>query len=327
MIASPTPLPIQTLQDIVHKPLPPVEWLVKPVIAKGERVLVYGEYGSFKSFTLLHMCLHLAAGKKWLDTFDVPKARPVLYIDEEMNEYTLKLRLQRLVKGSHIEPSAPFATLSRQGCMISEAGAKILMDRIERTPFKPDVVVLEALRRIMTGSENEAADVAAFWRACERIVRGTGISLIVSHHMRKPHLEGPDPARYRASGSTDLIAGSDSAWAMTRPHGQGDIATMEAIRIRLMKEPPPFAIEFNFQGEDGPVSARLGEDPQEASKGGQAVLLIEGAIRDKGPQESRVLEALCMSEGISRMTFFRALKSLQDQERITKQEDGTWTLK
>lgn len=298
---------------------------MKSVVAAHERVLLYGEYGSLKSWVLLHVGLHIAAGRKWLDNFDVPKARAVLYVDEEMSEYTLRSRITRLVQGADMSvDNLPFCVSSREGVRMTEMGGAILLDRVARAEYKPEVIIMESMRRVLVGDEKEAMDVSGFWRAAEPILKA-GMVFIISHHMRKPRAEGPDEARYRASGTTDLIAGSDSAWAMTRT-GQ-NTTTLEAIRIRLAEEPKPFSVEFEFAPDTGPVTARLGLPPAEASQGGKAVVLILDTL-EAGPQTTGALRAACEAGGVSDRTFERALESLESQGRIVKTGGhlGTWSL-
>src|SRR6478672_1253810 len=65
---------------IMHEPLPPVDWLVESLIPNGSRSVVFGEFGCMKSWLLLDLGLHIAAGKHWLDQFAIPKPKSVLYI-------------------------------------------------------------------------------------------------------------------------------------------------------------------------------------------------------------------------------------------------------
>src|SRR5262245_20567167 len=96
--------------------MPPVDWLIEPLIAKEDRVILYGEFASMKSWLLLHLSLHLAAGKPWLGKFPIPQPKRVLYIDEEMNQRTLRRRIKRLALGAGLqEESLPFRAMSRYG--------------------------------------------------------------------------------------------------------------------------------------------------------------------------------------------------------------------
>ena len=85
-----------SLESIMEEPLAPVEWLVGPFIGLGNRVVLFGEYSAFKSWTLLHLALTIAAGRPWLDRFPVPSPRRILYVDEEMNPRTLRRRVKQL---------------------------------------------------------------------------------------------------------------------------------------------------------------------------------------------------------------------------------------
>lgn len=302
-----------------------IEWVVNPVVARGERVLIYGEYGSFKTWLLLHMGLHIAAGRKWLGEFEIPKPRAVLYVDEEMSEQTTVLRVKQLLAGGQLPTDGmSFMLSSREGVLFTEAGGRVLLDRVYRAEYKPEVVIIDSMRATLVGSENEQMDVIAFWRALEPLMQ-TGLTVIIAHHMRKPREEGLDSVRYRASGSTAIISGSDSAWALSRTGGQGSTAKMQAIRIRMAQEPPPFMVEFSFNGETGPVSAKLGLPPEEASQGGRAVLIIMGRL-GMGPAATGALKATCEAEGVPIRTIERAIASLEEQGRITKVggKHGEW---
>ena len=88
-----------SLNDALTKELPPIDWDVEPLIAHGNRVVVYGEFGCGKSWVLLDLAIHLALGMDWLDTFKVSRPHKVLYIDEEMRNRTLQTRVHKVAGG------------------------------------------------------------------------------------------------------------------------------------------------------------------------------------------------------------------------------------
>src|SRR5262245_18882979 len=96
----PNAVPLLSFAQIITEPIPPVDWLVEPLMAQGNRVVVYGEFGSYKSWTLLDLALHLAGGRPWLGRFPVPSPRRVLYVDEEMAQPELRRRIQQLARGA-----------------------------------------------------------------------------------------------------------------------------------------------------------------------------------------------------------------------------------
>lgn len=163
--ASGLSLRLLSLDKIMREPLPPVEWDVEPLVVRGDRVLLYAEWGAFKTWIALDLALSLAAGRSWLGQFEVPAPRRVLYVDEEMKESTLRRRIRRLGAGLGYEAGAadvPFRVLSRQGVRLDGVGARTLLEALTEAKFLPQVIVFDTYRRVAGGEENEASDVAAF---------------------------------------------------------------------------------------------------------------------------------------------------------------------
>ena len=253
------PRPLITYQEVRDSPLLPLTWDVEPLVSRGDRVVVFGEFASMKSWIFLHLALHLGSGQAWLG-FPVPEPRRVLYVDEEMNERTLRRRVKRLGEGAGVEVAPGLTFLSRAGVRFDAYGAQTLLAHLGA--YRPQVVIVEALRRVLIGDENEARDMAQFWRNLEPISR-QGITLVITHHMNKPPAQGKRAARYRASGSTDILAGSDASFAVERT-GK-DTAKLTGIKSRDDVELPPFLVRLDDAGDrTGPVTLTpgLAEAPQ-----------------------------------------------------------------
>jgi RecA-family ATPase len=158
-------IPLVSFQEVMTQDITPVDWLVTDLIANQDRVVLYGEPGAMKSWVLLHLAVHLAAGRPWLQQFNVPVAKRVLYVDEEMNVGTLRRRVKRIGDGANLGANdLPLRLLSLHGVRFDEKGAQTLLDGLAASGFDPEVIIVETLRRVMNGSENDAEDVAAFWR-------------------------------------------------------------------------------------------------------------------------------------------------------------------
>lgn len=237
--------------------------MVKPLFPTGDRTVIYGEPGSYKSWILLHLAIHLAHGKPWLG-FPVPKARAGVYVDEEMSRHTLARRLERLLAGAGLEPPPNLYVLSGEDFRLdppkfNETGsAKRLLATCAAKGFQPEFFILETLRRIMTGDENEAKDIREFWRQLEPLHNHGQRAVFVSHHMTKPR-EGQD-SRTRAAGSSDIIGGADAAMSIVRAE---NLKTKE-LRIVIKSEKLREAEEWSAKslkivgtGETEPVQIEL----------------------------------------------------------------------
>ena len=206
--------------SIMRDPLPPVNYLVDPLITAGSRVMVYAEWASYKTFLLLHLALHLAAGREWLGQFHIPSAKRVLYIDEEMSQHELCRRIKRLAMGAGLEAEdLPFRALSRQGIRFRDGMATALLLQLEKHAFVPEVIIVDSFRRVLSGSENDSEDVADLWRLVDPLMLtddpASDRTLLVTHHMRKFSSQGNNdvatgPA-VRPTFSRESTAGSRSA--------------------------------------------------------------------------------------------------------------------
>ena len=179
------PLNMVSYGDVLQSPYAAVDWIVEPLISSGDRCLVFGESSSCKSWLLLDLALHLAAGRNWLGRFNVKKARPVLYIDEEIGEHLLRQRIRRLGKGATIDDSTiPFQFISHLGLTFGKDLAEQLLRAVEQADFDPDIIILETLRCVLDGSENDAEDGGILRNV--RPLKVAGKTLIVVHRMKKP---------------------------------------------------------------------------------------------------------------------------------------------
>lgn len=306
--------------EILEATPPGVPWLVEPLISEGTRVLFYGESNSLKSWLLIDLALHLAAGKAWLGWMRTRQA-PVLYIDEEMTRRTLYRRVKRLGLGAGLGAADVPAWFSNlPGLTITTARLGQLVDSMVREGINPRVIIIDALRRVLVGNENEAHDVALMWNTLKPLTRA-GVTVIISHHMKKPNPKWPDSAKHRASGSTDLIAGSDIALAVTRERNTNTVH-IDTVKNRDAEEGVPITVDVTFTDDDtdGPVVVGSPVAEQQVGQGEWATILILNRLKTRGPQQVEALLDGVEAGGTSRRTGQRALADLEATGQVRRQE-------
>jgi hypothetical protein len=321
-----------SFSSIIQDPLPPIEWDVESLIPHATRTVVFGEYGSMKSWVLLHLALHIAAGRAWFGRFTIERPRKVLYIDEEMAEWEVRRRIKRLAVGAGLDAQdLPFRVASQLGERFEHDKVETLLKRLQDTGFDPDVIIVETLRRVLDGNENEAADVSEFWRSVSPILL-EGKTFMVSHHMRKPNTSGwEDPSRHRASGSTDIMGGTDGAFAIKKP-GDNRIE-VECVKFRAGKTPDPFSIVLcDGEGEDEPITLRY-EELEEAvvplKELERAIPLIQDylATASGGKAWTKQIKEHLDTKGVKKRTVERALEECKKQGLAENVRKGRWKLK
>ena len=310
----PVPLPLISLERIMTENPLPITWVVESILAKGDRMVLFGEFGSMKSWLLLDLGLSIAGGGPWLYEFRVPESRKVLYIDEEMNLTTLWRRMRQLGQGAgYALEGQRFQALSQLGVTFDSNGAQKLLEALRASNYDPDVIIVETFRRVMVGSENEAQDVAAFWRHVEPI-RRIGKTLVISHHMRKPFQQGRDDSRNRASGSTDILAGGDTGYAIQRK-GK-NVILVECVKSRVAEEAPPFFVSLLCGTETQPahMSFEGYQQTQQQTTGElqRAIQLAEAQVLSEPdrPWKTSEIVSYLQAQGISDRTATRTLTEL-----------------
>ncbi|CAI4032311.1 hypothetical protein DNFV4_02740 [Nitrospira tepida] len=320
------------VQTIIDGELPAVDWVVDRLIAKGDRVLVYGEPGSLKSWLMLDLGLHIAAGTPWLGHFEIPERKRVLYIDEEMSPRTLIRRVKRLIEGSDLETdSLPFKALTLCGVRFTdESVGTTLLAGLATHGFSPEVVIIETMRRVLHGSENNADEVGAFWR-CVDLLRKEGRSLIITHHMKKPSMHGANESVYRASGSTDVLGGSDSAFAVEKL--QANKVCVTCVRARNTPEASPFYVSLHDTGPETPASMRFegqgGALVVPQSRVEEVANWIEEYLRDQQDQQAttaQIRQNLDTAHRVSSDRCEKALRRLRETGRVTQPVHGAYRI-
>ena len=325
----PSPIPLVSLDDIMTHNLPPIDWLVTDLIANQDRVVVYGEFGSLKSWLLLDLALAIASGQMWLGQFPVPQPRKVLYVDEEMNERTLRRRVMQLSLGTLAETTdLPFRAMSLCGVSIKSGDdVETLLKGLVSSGFDPDVIILETLRRVMVGSELDAQDVGEFWRSL-RPLQQAGKTVIISHHMRKPSARGGNAVRDRASGSTDILGGADAAFAVTRKeHGR---VVLECVKNRNAPELQVLAASL-VDGHEGACRWQFGGFQAGASIQTQLLQVQDKIIeylKEKSPYYLKPgeIQKFILSQGIEKRTYERAWRQVKKSGKV-EQQGSAWRLK
>lgn len=322
---------LRAFREMIEEAVPAVDWIIEGLIVKGDRVLVYGEPGAMKSWILLHLGLHLAAGHPWLGTFNTAQVKSVLYVDEEMSERTLHRRICRLASGASLgNENLKFMSIS--GTNFRFETGRDLLQECNAQQFNPDVVIVETLRSVMVGDENSAQDVRNVWRSLEPL-RQQGKTVIISHHMRKPQLRQTN-ARYRASGSTDLIGGPDTALAVERV-GNRCMAKVTHIKCRNAEEHNPFTIHLRDrgQGQDCPVILVPGDSHDTASVVMGANVQLANQIREhlaSLPERRATTSQIKQHFGDQAVTADRvdkALRCLRHDPQINHSHRGLWALR
>lgn len=224
-------------------PRPASAYLFKGLLDEGGVGLVYGPPGCGKSFLVIDLLAHFAAGLPWRGR-RMPGGLAV-YIAAEAGESILR----RFVawRECHVsdarEARVPLVIVTRGANLLDEVEAAELVGAlksiVEEAGMPLKLMVIDTLSRsIPGGDENSAHDMSRVVAFADRIRTEMGAGVLVVHHEGKDATKG-GRGWSGLSGAADLVI----------KLAEG-VATVEKVRDGVAGEQFAFALEVVEMGTD-----------------------------------------------------------------------------
>lgn len=210
--AEPTPR-FRFMTDAEVEQMPPPEWLIGDHLPAGRLSVIFGEYGSAKSFLALDWALRIATGKPWMG--QPVKAGVVAYVaGEGIGGLGKRIRAWKARNG-WTGPTKLYL-LGDPPQLLRAQDIVALCEAIRTLPETPQFIVIDTLARSMVGgNENDQEDMGLAVAAADRLRIEFGAHVALLHH--KPH--GAD----RTRGSTVLPGAADTLIKVVK---DGDLITV-----------------------------------------------------------------------------------------------------
>lgn len=167
-----------------------IDWVIRDIIPRGENALFGGPMKAGKTWAAIDLLISVALGEDWLGKFENTMREPAraLGVFMEDNERRIRKRLWELCRAHNTTPNNP---LIRDHLRISRAPLRLPDAKDQRRftnelkQWKPALVVIDNLTRVLVGDPNSTRDAAAFARAWTEITEETGACIMFLHHTRK----------------------------------------------------------------------------------------------------------------------------------------------
>lgn len=241
-------------------------YVIKGLLQRSSYALVYGAPGSGKTFTVLDMAWHVAAGEEWMGKR--VKQGAVLYLPFEgaggMRGRAAALR-------QHYGDWDVPLYFDDSGYNLREpAGRQALGEAIAQLPSKPTMIVIDTLAHALCGGdENSAQDVSAFNAGVQALIAHTGACVVVIHHPGKNVANG-------ARGSSALLGAVDTEMCVAdrkvTPTKQRDVELGDPIGFQLK------TISVGFDA-DGDIVTSCVVVPNVVAKSPEAEKLKQGSVQ------------------------------------------------
>lgn len=314
--ASPACPRFRFLSDTDVENLPPPSWLIADFLPANRLSVVYGEFGSAKSFLALDWALRIATGQPWMG-HTVTQGTVAYIAGEGIGGLGKRLRAWKAhngVSGS----TGNLWLLGEPPQLLLPTDVADLRAALRTLPSLPSVVVIDTLARSLTGGdENSAQDMGMAIAAAETVQREFGSHVLLVHH--KPHTAS------RTRGSTALPGAADTLIEVEK---DGELVTVKCAKQKDWAAFDKVVLRLEVCALDDYA------DQTSCVLRSAEGLTRHGALTDAAQAALALLtehpEGMCYSDMKAEWTMaprslFNGLTALKEQG-LVKQVRGVWML-
>jgi hypothetical protein len=317
----------------------PIKWLVENLWTAGAFGIVGAEPKSWKSWTTLQIAICVAAGRAVFKRFAVEKG-PVLVFSAEGGKNLVRSRAAAICRALEIDINAlDLEVIDLPSLQIDSADhVKVLHEVVGAR--RPLLTVLDPLREMHGGDENDAAAIAQLLLPLRLLQRKFDCAVMLVHHMGK--LGADSSARrpgQRLRGSSALHGAVDSALYL-EPRGEGEAKRVKVIaEHRAAAEPEPLLLRLRTAQRPEGEAAWL--EPVDASEDDSAQIVASESVRAYQRDRRRIVEvvraaqtpgrdpiktknAIVLAAGMKRTRALELIDELLADRTITQGEDGVF---
>lgn len=240
----------ENLADIWRKPPDLNGELIEGVLRKGHKMLVAGPSKAGKSFGLIELAICIGEGLPWMGHFRCAQGK-VLYVNFELDRASCLHRFKDVAVSLDVKGyTCPVTVWNLRGCV--KPLDKLTPSLIRRAKHKGYIaIIIDPIYKVLTGSENNAYQMAQFCSHFDRIAAECNCAVIYCHH----HSKGDQSWKRsmdRASGSGVFARDVDALLDMTElelpqyRRREGVTAWRVTGTLREFQPFPPVDVWFNY---------------------------------------------------------------------------------
>ena len=309
----------------------PLTWLVRGYLLPESNALLFGASAAGKSLYCIAWAASVAIGRPWQGRN--VKQGPVVYLAGE-GHFGIKRRLKAWAIENNAERElidAPLLVSDRGAALNSNGDLIEVMEAIDaaaQAHGSPALIVVDTLHRNMTGDENSAQDMGAYFNAVDELRTRYGATVLTVHH------SGHNEAQ-RARGSSSIRAAMDAELCV---EVKGDTRLLSCSKMKDAPKPPETAwnlkvITLPWRDDEGEPESSVVLIPTDkpASKGKAMTLTVRLAMESfldasEGDPLTAKLEAwrdhfyqvhTGDSQGAKKKAFQRGREALTDAGVLT----------
>jgi hypothetical protein len=230
-----------TLQELLARQLPPVQWAIPDILPEGLTLLA-GKPKLGKSWLALSVALAVASGGVALGAYPVTQGE-VLYLALEDNERRLQSRAQQLLASMTTVPNT--ISFELRWPRLDQGGLTYLEEYLQ-THLDVRLVVIDTWARVSPKAQHhqrsQYEDEYAALTPLKYLADTYRVSILAIHHLRK--MRGDDVLD-EITGSIGLTGAVDGALILKRERGQHEASLF--VTGRDIEHEQQLALRFDPQ--------------------------------------------------------------------------------
>ena len=226
-------------------------WLVERLWPRSAIGILAAPPKSYKTWLCLDMAISVASGTDCLGRYATQRGK-VLYVPGEGRPERLRSRIEGIAQARGVE-------IDGLNLFVMEQANRLVLDnqaaqnRFEATleKFKPDLVIIDPLRRLFDGDENASAAISPVLNFLTAMQQKYACAILVVHHTRKDSAGGATDGQ-SLRGSSDLYGWGESFLYISK--------TKNGVRLVTEHRDEESDVELHLKLEPSAPSAVLAID-------------------------------------------------------------------
>jgi len=201
--------PILTGVELMKLRSSPDNYIVEKMVWQGDIVILLASEKVGKSIFALQMACALTCGDYFMQEYEVPNSKKVLYIQAEGTREETKTRIEQMTSKGGVKwnPHNFYHMFPPSLALDTDEGFNDIVDKIYKTEFHPEVMFIDPLYMAMEGDLIDNKRSRLFCRNMRRLKERFNCTIVIVHHKRRPQ------TNYRGQGvklnkQDDTIMGS-----------------------------------------------------------------------------------------------------------------------
>lgn len=312
--------------EFVTLDLAPIEFVIEPILPVSNSAMIWSLAGAGKTYIMLNMATCVAAGRPDCFVWNVPKARPVVYVDGEMDQQTLQERVRELFRGMTSEsgpaalPSKGFLHLitpDQQPKYPPRINSKDGRARIEEHLQEGCLLVLDNISTLSPGADEKETEDWAPVQEWILYLRRKRVATFLVHHGNASGQKQLGSSKKEHQLSCNLMLRTASEW--TPQDGLRVEARLQKLRRRGVNGRwsaswgQPFEISLRVDREsdaDPNGKATFSHRPMMKILKQRAIEMLQAGMREND---------VAQETGLNRFVIYRLNKTLK-RDGITAAE-------